>query len=253
MISKTVKLMLLSLIFISSSFAAELEVEADNSLEWHREEKLYIAKGNAKASQDGKSILADTLYAHYNETEESKVDISKIEAKGNVLITSGVTKILGDNGIYDLETQIFTITGESLDILSEKYQIKANKKIVYFEADNKIEALGDVVVYQENNEMHCDKLTSLLDENDAGDIEVSKLFAEGNVEITTKTDKITGDKGFYDMKSETSEIEGGVIIARSDSVIIGDKATVNMKTGIAKMLSTSKDARVKAVFVTKDK
>lgn len=252
MAGKIATYILVSFLFIGNAFADKLEVEAEDSLEWHRAEKLYIAKGDAKATQGGQSILADEIYAYYNETEEDGIDIWKIEAKSNVLISDGGSKIMGDEAIYDVANQEFSVIGDNLDILSEGYQIKANKNIKYFEAKNEIIAIGSVIVYQDSNEMRCDKLAINLVDTATGEKEVSEIFAIGSVEIITPTDKITGEEGYYNTKKEFAEVTGEeVVISRDNSVITGGKATVNMKTGVAKMLSNG-NKKVRAVFVREE-
>lgn len=235
----------------NKAIASKLEVEADGSLEWHRDKQLYVARENAKATQDNKSILADILYAHYKETDKSDMDIWKIEAEENVLIQDGETKILGDKATYIIETQELIITGDNMNAISNGYQIKANKEIRYIDSKNQIEALGNVVLYSEKEEIHCDKLIAKLAENEDGEREISELFVYDNVEIITGTDKITGNSGYYNIKEESAEVKGDVIISREDSVITGDKAEINTNTGTAKMLSNN--SKVKAIFISKDK
>lgn len=230
MIKRVLLVLILSFFMAFTASASQIEVEAEDSLEWHREKNMYLAKGNARAIQDDKSILADYLYAYYKENEDKEIDIWKIEAKSNVLITNGQTKIVGDNGIYDIYKQEFVVTGKEIGSESE-----------------------NVIVYHDGNQIHSDVLISKMEEGDFGKAEVSELFAIGNVKIITPTDKITGDEGYYNTKKEVAEVEGNVILAKENSVITGEKAIINMKTGIAKMLSTGNGDRVKAIFVTEGK
>ena len=235
-----------------NSFAINMEIEADNSLEWHREEKLYLAKGNVNAKQGDRTINSEVLYAHYDDSDEKDIDIWKVEAKKNVLITQGDIKILGDDAVYDVNKQEFHIKGNNLNVLSSDYQIKANKKIEYFEKDNQVTANGNVVVYRDGSEMHCDRVLANLYKNSDGKTKIKEIYAFDNLEIITKQDKITGNYGYYDFEKESAEVEGNVVIARENSVITGDKAIVNMKTGVAKMKSLDNSSRVKAIFVTKE-
>lgn len=244
---------LFSFIIASGANAASLEVEADNSIEWHRDTEMYIAKGNAKATQNGRSIIADSIYAHYKKTEVSDMDIWKLEAKENVLIEDNDTKIIGDTASYLVKKGEFIVEGESLDVLFRGYQIKADDKIEYFEKEGEVIATGNIRVYQGDNELHCDRLIAYLTKNAGANNEVSELFAYGNVVIKTPTDKITGEEGYYNTKQEIAEVQKNVIISRENSVITGGKATVNMKTGIAKMVSTKQGEKVKAIFVSEDK
>src|SRR5690606_20224350 len=57
---------------------APLEVTADNSLEWHRNEKSFIASGNAVATQGDMSVSADKLTAHYSDNSGGGMKISRV-------------------------------------------------------------------------------------------------------------------------------------------------------------------------------
>ena len=62
-----------------------MEITADQTLEWHRDEQKYIARGNVIAKQGDVQIFCDTLTADYRETAESSQDIYKLTAEGNEL------------------------------------------------------------------------------------------------------------------------------------------------------------------------
>lgn len=243
---------MMSCLICNNSFATNMEIEADNSLEWHREDKLYVAKGNVNAKQGDRTINSEILYAHYDDSNEKDIEIWKVEAKKNVLITQDDIKILGDDAVYDVNKQEFHIKGNNLNVLSKDYQIKANKKIEYFEKDNQVTANGNVIIYRAGSEMRCDRALATLYKTPEGKTEIKEIFAFDNLEIITEKDKITGDYGHYDFSKESAEVEGNVVIARENSVITGDKAIVNMKTGVAKMKSLDNSSRVKAIFVTKE-
>src|SRR5437868_1676126 len=103
-----------------------LQVQADSGIEWQQDQKLYIARGNAVAVRNGKTIKADILTAYMVKTKpadskaparpgkasapqsgtptptpvaapgasptaESK--ISRVDAQGHVVVTNAV-----DNG-----------------------------------------------------------------------------------------------------------------------------------------------------------
>ena len=57
-----------SLSFTSNDPDKPIEVTADQGIEWQQNDKLFIARGNAKAKQDDMSVTADELTAHYRET-----------------------------------------------------------------------------------------------------------------------------------------------------------------------------------------
>src|SRR5262249_58577797 len=44
-----------------------IEIEAEAGIEWRRNEKQYIARGNATAKRGDLTVHADTLTAHYRD------------------------------------------------------------------------------------------------------------------------------------------------------------------------------------------
>ena len=63
--------------------AGALEIEADNSLEWDRENKTFMARGNAIAKSGSSQVNADLLRAEYHENEKGEIVIETITATGN--------------------------------------------------------------------------------------------------------------------------------------------------------------------------
>ena len=89
-------------------------IEADDGIEWHQQDKVYLARGNARAVRGDVTIRAQTLTAHYREIGNGKTEVYQVVADGGVLITTPREKITGDTGVYDVENGVFRLTGKSL-------------------------------------------------------------------------------------------------------------------------------------------
>lgn len=92
-----------------------IQIEAD-SLEVRDSEKLAIFKGNVDVKQGETTMRAATLRVYYDgsvkpgETGGSQ-GISRIEANGTVIVTSGDNKATGQNAIFNMKTQQVVLTG----------------------------------------------------------------------------------------------------------------------------------------------
>ena len=67
-----------------------LVVEADDSLEWRREDRQYIATGNAVATQGGTTLKADIITADYRDNADSAVEnvnITRIIGTGAAMLS----------------------------------------------------------------------------------------------------------------------------------------------------------------------
>ena len=90
-----------------------VEIYAEDSIEWHKNEKKYLALGNAKASSGSMSLTSDRIEAFYDEKEESEMDIKLIKAHNRVIITDKKLRIVGANlAEYNLKNDYFSIFGK---------------------------------------------------------------------------------------------------------------------------------------------
>jgi lipopolysaccharide export system protein LptA len=119
-------------------------VTARDSLEWYYQKQIAVARGDAVAVRETKRIRADVLSAHMTKDKpksgESKPDakpakdtpaaanakagtagaldagdegsrISRIDAQGNVLVSTATDIGRGDYGVYNADTGIATLIG----------------------------------------------------------------------------------------------------------------------------------------------
>ena len=88
-----------------------IEITAD-SMEWLSEDRLAIARGNADAIQGAYHLRADTLIAHLEEDSDGALtQIKRIDADGEVFLSSPGETAQGSAGVYDVTQQVITLTG----------------------------------------------------------------------------------------------------------------------------------------------
>jgi lipopolysaccharide export system protein LptA len=58
--------------------SGQLEVTADNGIEWNKDKKTYVARGNAMVKRGNFSVRAATLTAHYRDKDGGKSEIYKV-------------------------------------------------------------------------------------------------------------------------------------------------------------------------------
>ncbi len=84
---------------------------ARDSLEWYDDKQLAVARGDAVAIREGKRLRGDVLTAAVTRTPNEASHISRVDAQGNVLVSSQDQIARGDAGVYNVETGIATLTG----------------------------------------------------------------------------------------------------------------------------------------------
>jgi lipopolysaccharide export system protein LptA len=112
-------------------------VTARDSLEWYDRKQIAVARGDAVAVHNGRTVKADILTAYFHKTPTSEnrgmaaarphpaatpvaangvsepgaAKISRIDAQGHVVISNGIDTGRGDFGVYNADTGIATLIG----------------------------------------------------------------------------------------------------------------------------------------------
>jgi lipopolysaccharide export system protein LptA len=216
------------------------EIQASQSLEWRQNEKQYIANGDAVYKRGDLTVKADVLTAYYRELPDKTTEIYRATAEGNVLITRGdTTSATGGHGVYDMDTQVFTLTGGNLKFVNNDDVITATDSLQYRQAEDVAVARGNAVATRAKEEktLRADVLTGHFAANEKGDKELSVVDADGNVRLTTATDVVTGQTGRYNVKTQFATITDDVHLTRGGNQLNGDYAEVDMASGVSKLLT----------------
>lgn len=224
-----------------------LEIFADDGIEWRREEKVYIARGNAMARQGDVTLRADVLQARYRGEGDSG-DITLIEANGNVRILSPDTQVYGQRGTYDVPRDIMRMTGKGLKLESGDDVVTADDSLEYRPSQRLAIAEGNAQVQRfdrqtgTSNIVRADTLKATF-AADGKSLEV--VDAIDNVEVLTPCEYVAADLGRYLVAEQVANLDGNVRITRGQNQLNGNQAEVDLKTGI----SSLKGGRVSGLLV----
>ena len=96
----------------ASEAGQAIEITAD-TLEVRQSENVAIFEGSVNAIQGDLVLDADMLTVHYREAEGSQgnLGVSRIDAEGNVLITSPGETAQGQSGVYNVEQGRIDLSG----------------------------------------------------------------------------------------------------------------------------------------------
>lgn len=232
-----------------SSSDEPLEITAEDGIEWRRDEKLYIARGNARAARGELAVNADVLTARYREAADGNIDVYSIEADGNVRLTSADAAVTGERAVYDIDKAVLLVTGGELKVVTEKATVTAQDSLEYWDQERVIVARGDAVALEGDRRVEADVLTGYLrrageaEEESAGAPAVGgaangglyQVEAVGNVRLTTAAEVVRAAKAVYNLDKEIATLTGGVKITRGQNQLNGDYAEVNLKTGVSRL------------------
>jgi lipopolysaccharide export system protein LptA len=251
----------------------QVDVTADQSLEWYQDERIYVARGHARAIRGDMVVDADTLTAHERDkpvanngqkapkpavdksankgADQGTGDIDKMTADGHVRITDPKQRVSGDHAVYDLDQHVMVVTGEHLKYETEKDIVTARDSLEYWEEKKIAVARGKAVADKEDRHVQADVLTAEFRDQPNGSQELWKMTATGNVVVITKTDVSRGDRGVYDVARDLAILTGHVRITRADGTqLAGDVGEVDFANNQSRLLNEGK-GRVRALLTSK--
>lgn len=227
-----------------------INVEADQGIEWLRDQNVYVARGNAKASRGGVTVFADKLTARYRTKGQSGSEIYQLEADGNVRVTSANETIVADRAVYDGDQGVLVMTGKALKLTTRTDIITARDSLEYWEKRQLAVARGGAEAVRDDKRIKADVLSAQLAEGANKEMKLRRVDAFGNVDVRTDQEVAKGEKGVYMVDQGTATLIGNVRITRGQNQLNGEVAEVNLNTGTSRLLSGPQgSARVRALVV----
>jgi lipopolysaccharide export system protein LptA len=263
---------------MSKSGDQQIQVFADNGIEWHSEELRVIARGNAHAIRGNMTVDADMLTAHYRKGAKGD-EIWRLDADGNVVIRSPNDTATGAKAIYDLDKSIFVLKGAPAKLVTPNDTFTATESLEYWELKKMAVLRGDAVATQTDGKtLKADVLTAHFKDKGAaqpsaakpaarpgqqggegGGLELQRTDAFGHVVIVSGAETVTGDRGDYNAETGIATVSGSVKISREGgNQLEGGWAHVNLNTGVSKLFPTAAGAsdggrRVQGMFIPQKK
>mgnify|MGYP000494959075 FL=1 len=102
---------------------------ARDSLEYWETERIAVARGNAVAISEDRTLRGDTLTARFEVTQGGANELRRIDGQGNVNIRTATDFVVGDQGVYDAKTGIATLIG-SVKITRGENQLNGDRAVV---------------------------------------------------------------------------------------------------------------------------
>jgi lipopolysaccharide export system protein LptA len=226
-----------------------LDIEADNGIEWRQNEHIYVARQNARATRGRATLYGDTLTAHYRPVPRGQrkpadtgslsgsTEIYRIEADGNVRLTSETQTVYGDHGVYEMDSATAIFTGEHLRLVTQRDTVTARDSLEWY--DNKLIGIarGQATSVRESKQLAADILIAHVVKPADGPSRIDRIDAQDHVVATTPTETARGASGVYNVDTGIVTLVNDVTITRDNNVLKGEYATVNLNTNISRLLS----------------
>jgi lipopolysaccharide export system protein LptA len=248
-----------------------VNIEAENGIEWQQNNKVYIARGNAKATRGDQSVIADTLYAFYRDAQAQQqanaaspqlrsnppsgqrspfdngsTQIYRIEADGHVIFTTPTQTAYGDRAVYDIDQAMLVVTGKNLKIVTQQDIVTARDSFEWYDQKQIGVARGDATVTRqgpEHKSIRGDVLTAEVTKPANQPSKISKVNAQGHVILVSEDQIARGDSGVYNLESGIATLSGHVSLTRGENELRGQYAVVDTNTNIARLLAAPPSAQ----------
>ncbi|MGE0723979.1 MAG: LptA/OstA family protein [Alphaproteobacteria bacterium] len=232
-----------------------LEIVADEGIEWQQSAKIYVARGNARATRGDVTVHADTLTAYYRDGAKGGTEIFRVVADGKVKVVSGERTVQGDRGVYEVDRGVVVMTGKDLRLSTGEDVVTARDSLEYWEQRQLAVARGDAVAIRDEKRVRADTLSATIGADQKGGQSVKRVDAFGNVLVSTGGDVARADTGVYNLERGVATLRGKVRITRGKNQLNGEYAVVDLNSGVSRLLPApgrdGKPGRVVGLFVPK--
>lgn len=165
--------------------------------EAQRREKIEILRADAlvSANKDGKEaqkLVGDVQFRHQNalmycDSAYMYRDINSVEAFGSVRINQGDTlNLYGDHLFYDGDTQIATVDGDEVQLISNEFTLTTDR-----------------LIYDRS-------------------VNVASYFTGGVIESKTDSNRLSSVRGYYLSTAKRFDFKDSVILSNPDFVMRSD-------------------------------
>jgi lipopolysaccharide export system protein LptA len=246
---------------------APIEIVADQGIEWRQDTRTVIARGNARAVRGDLEVKAQVLSAEYREGRDGTTEVWRLEADGNVEISTPNEKIFADHSVFDNDRKLVVLTGsEPVRLQSGDTRVTAQDSMEYWTEIGKLVARGNATAQQRDRELRADTLIAHLSDDGgrtddggdgAGSSRLQRIEADSNVWVITPDEILRGDRGTYDVARGFATLTGSVRITQGQNQLNGCRGEIDLKARVSRLFACEgggKDSnRVRGLIVPKSR
>ena len=231
--------------------AGAIAIEAERGIEWQRNARIVIARGNATARRGDTTLRADVLTARYRDKPDGSVEVWRIDADGDVRVSSPERKAAGERGTYEIDAGKMSLSGGNrVTVTTPGAEITARQRIDYDIASKTLVARGDATVVEGERTLNGETITIRFAEDANGRTQPQRIEADGNMRLVTPGETITADHGTYDIAEQLATATGSVQILQGANRLKGCRVEMNLRTAVSRLSACAGDgARVRGVIL----
>jgi lipopolysaccharide export system protein LptA len=228
-----------------------IAITASDGIEWRQEERMVIARGNARAVRQNVTVTGDRLIAFYRpkdgtapqpaqpnanlltgSTDTGGNEIYRVQAEGHVVIFTATDQVQGDRAVYDMDQAVLVVTGHALKLTTPNEVLTARDTLEYWSQKHMAVARGNAVALtNDGRRMAADTLVAYTSESPAQPAAGQPAPAMPVAAGKPATDDPLAASG----KLEKVEAYGNVSVRTVTDTATGDRAVYVPDTGIARL------------------
>lgn len=258
--------------FNAQDNGSPIDIQAEQGIEWQQANRVYIARGHARATRGQATVFADTLMAYYRPVAEegdgkstapaenaaakkpdsnasdpiggNSTEIYRLEAIGNVRIATETQTVYGDHAVYDVDQALLVVTGKRLRLETPSDTLTARDSLEWYDNKQLAVARGDAIAVREGKQLRGDVLTAEVVKGPNESSHVSRIDAQGNVLVSSQDQIARGDAGVYNADTGIATLTGRVTLTRADNELRGQYAVVDLNNNVSRLLSAPPSAQL---------
>ncbi|HLY56059.1 MAG TPA: LptA/OstA family protein [Stellaceae bacterium] len=214
-----------------------IDITSDDGIEMQQTNKVYIATGNAVAKRGDRTLYGDVLMAYYRDIPNSSdTEIWRIVADGHVKLTTPNDTIVGDHGVYDLDSKTAVLTGGHLQLTTPQDVVTARDALEWYDDKQFAIARGNAVGTRADRQIRADVLTAQISTAPGEDQRISLVNGDGHV-VASRPDTVgTGDRGIYNLDTGLVTLSGHVTVNHGENTMRGEYGVVDLEKGMSRLL-----------------
>ncbi len=220
-----------------------IAIDAEQGIEWQRNARIVIARGNATARRGDTKVRADVLTARYRERPDGSIEVWRVDADGDVRLSSPQQNAFGEKATYNVDTGKMSLSGgKQLRVTTPSSQITAQERIDYDIPNKTLVARGNAAAVEGDRTLYGDVVTIRFAEDAQGRATAQQIDADGRMRMVTPDETVTADRGTYDIAGQLASATGSVQIIKGANRLNGCQGEMNLRTGVSRLVACPGDS-----------
>lgn len=118
-------------------------------------------------------------------------------------------------------------TNATIDVNADRIEVRDRENLALFQ--------GNVKVDQADMSLEANTVRVYYERGQADALTILRIDANGNVRLTSPSERATGNYGIYDVRQRQITLVGNVRLVKGESTLNGDRLQVNLDSGIMRL------------------